>query len=170
MYPILARNKRHTQGKDIVFLKDTRCQYSPKMWRKIGRREFLVKYVPKTREFRVHVLGGKWVSISEKIRDNAVPALTDRQKYVWCKNNGYMHVPLRENDELRPKIGSLGVKAAKALNFDFGAVDIILGEDRNLYVLEVNSAPCLNDRRLEMYAQFIKESYENSLEVNKREA
>lgn len=33
------------------------------------------------------------------------------------------------------------VKAVEALGLDFGAVDLLIGEDRQTYVLEVNTAP-----------------------------
>ncbi len=156
---LLGRKRSHTQGKDIVVIRGTIGEIN-ELKKKFVKCDYVVDFIDKTREFRVHVLGGRWVSISEKKRDAALPPATGKAKYVWAKRNGYPHFVLSENDPIRPLVGSIAVKAAKALHFDFGAVDVILGEDGKLYVLEVNSAPCLNDRRIALYARYFLEQEE----------
>ncbi len=50
----------------------------------------------------------------------------------------------------------LAVKAVAALGLDFGAVDLI--EDKGkFYVLEVNTAPGIEDEMVPIYAEAIKE-------------
>ena len=44
----------------------------------------------------------------------------------------------------------------KALKLDFGAVDIIRAKNGKLYVLEVNTAPGLEERKLQIYADYFK--------------
>ena len=39
-------------------------------------------------------------------------------------------------------------------------MDIILGENGKFYVLEVNSAPGLEDRKLELYADYFRHEEE----------
>jgi glutathione synthase/RimK-type ligase-like ATP-grasp enzyme len=50
----------------------------------------------------------------------------------------------------------LAQQAIDALGYDFGAVDIIRRRDK-LYVLEVNSSPGLEDRKLQLYADYFKQ-------------
>jgi glutathione synthase/RimK-type ligase-like ATP-grasp enzyme len=55
-------------------------------------------------------------------------------------------------------VENLAVEAVDAMNLDFGAVDIIMDTDNNVFVLEVNSAPGLgNTETLEVYAKAIED-------------
>ncbi|NIU83190.1 MAG: hypothetical protein GWN17_05495 [Candidatus Korarchaeota archaeon] len=70
------------------------------------------------------------------------------------------------------RIEDLGVRAIEALGYDFGAVDIVMDTDRNLYVLEVNSHPALkNDRSKEIYVTVFSqlESTRPQTQVRERE-
>lgn len=59
------------------------------------------------------------------------------------------------------EIIALAKKAVAALNYDFGAVDIIRERGTNkFYVLEVNSAPGLDENGLQKYAARIKRACE----------
>lgn len=55
------------------------------------------------------------------------------------------------------RIEEVAIKAVRALNYQFGAVDILMDEDRNLWVSEVNSHPAIiNPRSKEIYAEVLE--------------
>lgn len=112
------------------------------------------QYVPKKREFRVHVFNNVVIDVSEKrkkkefnaeARDTHVRNLANG--YVFCRDN------IAEPDSLRPT----AVDAVKSLGRSQGAVDIIFNEklDR-CFVLEVNSNPGMEGTTLQRYAAAIK--------------
>lgn len=104
-----------------------------------------VKYIRKTREYRVHVLNGKVVGVQQK-RKEAERELTADEKLIRNRNNGWVFCV---NDvEIVPneleQISTAATNAVRALGLDFGAVDLVISRDDNLpYVLEVNTAPGL---------------------------
>lgn len=116
----------------------------------IKDHQLYTKYIPKKREFRVHVFGGKAILVSEKRKKKGV----DSDYVIRANHKGWVfcYKDVNEPDGLRV----LGVDAVGALGLDFGAVDIIYNEKLNkMYVLEVNSAPGLCSKTLEAYANEI---------------
>jgi glutathione synthase/RimK-type ligase-like ATP-grasp enzyme len=94
--------------------------------------------IEKTNEYRVHVGHGKVLLIHEKplkegeIRGNqAITGLPWGNVLPWIK--------------YKKNLCKLACDAVKILKLDMGAVDIIKGKDKKYYVLEVNTAPTLND-------------------------
>jgi len=111
--------------------------------------DFFTSYVPTAREFRVHAFQGDILKISEKILTNE-----EQFQHPWVRNfeNGFT---FRNVNNLQPRvqqrIEAAGQEAVEALGLDFGAVDVLLGDDHNVYVLEVNTGPGLADNSLELY-------------------
>lgn len=113
------------------------------------------KYVPKKHEYRVHVLRGpnnpegSIIVIQRKAKrhdaekvDYKVRNLANGFVYVL---DDVAHVPASVLEESR--------KAVQALGLAFGAVDVIYNERANSsYVLEINTAPGLEERTAEAYA------------------
>ena len=120
----------------------------------MSKRHFIVKYVPKAEEFRVHVLGDNIGGISQKVRNETHPS---PNPHVWSRDRGWLQIDY--NGRYSEQLKDLGIRAIKALQLDFGAVDIMLGRDGIFYVLEVNTAPRLNRRRRKIYCQFFREKY-----------
>lgn len=119
----------------------------------LARCPLYVKYVRKQREFRVHVFRGQAVAVQEKRRESDAEQDRD-QKLIRNHGNGWVFCVLevQEPDGLR----DTAVRAVDALGLDFGAVDMILGKDDKLYVLEVNTKPGLSSPTiLDSYANAI---------------
>lgn len=110
------------------------------------------QYVPKQREYRVHVVGNEVIDIQEKRKRIGAESSLIRSHgdYVFCREN------IQESKDLR----QLCIKAIQQLGLDFGAVDAIWNEksDRT-YLLEVNTAPGLTDTTAGFYANAFKKRF-----------
>jgi len=120
-----------------------------------NERDYFVEYIPTAREYRVHVAFGECIKISEKV------AGPDGTPCPWIRNTGSGYTFRNP----RTRLGSLGqaaaIDAVRALGLDFGAVDLIVGDDANTYVLEVNTAPaCTTPSTAIAYA----EAFQNKLQ------
>jgi len=110
------------------------------------------EYIPKKKEFRVHVWNNEVIDVSEKRKKSGYAEERNTQVrntangYVFCRNG------IVEPDGMR----QLALDAVAALGRTYGAVDIIWNEKRNMcYVLEVNSRPGMEGTTVEIYANAI---------------
>lgn len=120
----------------------------------LGTCPLYVRYVRKSREFRVHVFKGQAIAVQEKRRERESDQTPD-QKLIRNHANGWVFCVLevQEPSGLR----DIAVDAVSKLGLDFGAVDMILGRDNRLYVLEINTRPGLESPTvLTAYAQAIQ--------------
>jgi hypothetical protein len=106
------------------------------------------KYVFKDKEFRVHVVNNQVIDTQRKIKD------PNREVLDWkvrSHENGFMYV----RGNILPDIirDELAIQTVTVLNLDFGAVDIIQDKHGKYYVLEVNTAPGLEGKTVELYAE-----------------
>lgn len=107
-----------------------------------------VQYVPKQHEFRVHVIGKSIIAVQRKARDRENP---NPNWQVRNHKNGFIFI--REGFETPPAVLEQAPRATEALGLDFGAVDIIWNaKQQRAYVLEVNTAPGLEGRTIDDYA------------------
>ena len=131
---------------------------------KVGfnRCSMFTKYIPKLKEFRVHVVDGKVADVQQKVlrqedlRGNPV----DKEKVNWrvrSYSNGFIfarndiQVPQCVTDEALAAFG-----AVKGLRF--GAFDVVYNKNQNkAYVLECNTAPGLEGTTLDNYVKAFKE-------------
>lgn len=125
----------------------------------LGACPLYVRYVRKSSEYRIHVFKGKAVAVQEKRRESDAEQDRD-QKLIRNRDNGWVFCVLevQEPSGLR----DIAVDAVGKLGLDFGAVDMILGRDERLYVLEVNTKPGLESPTvLSAYAEAIEDYYDN---------
>ena len=148
-FPLLARKTKHAKGTDIIFLKS---RFSlRKRSKRVRNRDFFVEYIPKQKEFRVHVVGETVINVSKKIQSENSEI---HHPHVWSSVRGWT-LETYEGERVE-KLSEIAIKAIKILNYDFGAVDIIIGKDEQYYVLENNSAPRLNRKRRNLYVKYFR--------------
>lgn len=113
------------------------------------------EYIPAISEYRVHVFDGNIIDITKKVRtnDEEFEDPTEEEMMIKSHNNGWDFA--RGGIRFSPRLGRIAIDSVKALGLDFGAVDIIKGEDGKLYVLEVNTACGCADTTLNSYINAI---------------
>jgi hypothetical protein len=114
------------------------------------------KYIFKTKEFRVHVVGGKVIDTQRKIRD---PNKEVKNWKIRSHANGFIYT--RNGIEHDDNRDDCAIAAVDALGLDFGAVDIILDKSGLYYVLEINTAPGLEGQTVERYAAAFRSYWES---------
>jgi len=114
-------------------------------------------------EYRVHVFGGEIILYQKKSRkvDEDGEVVTPEGGEVDVRNLASNWIYRTGNLNRLERIEELAISAITALGLDFGAVDIIMNEDKEVMVLEINSAPGIsNTETREAYVTAIK-NYEN---------
>ena len=119
------------------------------------RPPLYVKYIKKSKEFRVHVFKGKVIDVQQKRKRQEVPS-EEINYQVRNHSNGWVYC----RDAITPDQSILdhALDAVNVLGLDFGAVDIIWNDHYcKSYVLEVNTAPGLEGTSVQLYANAIEE-------------
>lgn len=144
---VWGRKLMHKEGRDIV-------QAPGQLgWHK---RDFWVKFIPSSYDFRVHVWDGVAFRTGVKGHldpQNASPVRSDRNG--WLLNYNPEVYTQAGTKIQRNLIRQAAVNACAALGILGGAVDVLLGTDGNPYVLEVNTAPALGEFTLAAYVEVI---------------
>lgn len=131
----LARTSDHERGSDLL---------NPRT-----RADYYVKKEKIVKEFRVHSFNGLSIRAGEKVK-----ARPDAHPWIRSWDAGW---DVRYNG-VTPAHRAIAAKAIKALELDFGAVDIGQKENGDLFVLEVNRAPAMDEgNTAKIYAQYILE-------------
>jgi glutathione synthase/RimK-type ligase-like ATP-grasp enzyme len=112
-----------------------------------------VQYIPKTQEYRCHVMHGEVFFIQRKARKLEV----EDEDVNWQVRNlagGFIYA--NKDVNLPEAAKEQAIMAVQALGLDFGAVDLIYGTDKKYYVLEVNTACGLAGTTLDKYVEQFK--------------
>ena len=122
------------------------------------RAPLYVKYIPKQREYRIHVMNNEVIDITQKRLRNGIRDDPNRSRYIRNTDAGWIFS--RRLDPY-PEIAEVeAINAVAAIGLDFGAVDVVIGRDDNVpYVLEVNSAPGIMGTTFVKYVNSFKEKY-----------
>lgn len=140
----LARSRRGFGGRDIQVANG---------YPVVGA-EFYSRYVPNEREYRIHVVCGEVIRVQRKYLERPD---WRRSEYIKNHANGYVfEAPSRKLNKSRLDVA---VRAVEALGLDFGAVDLVVGEDGLEYVLEVNTAPACSPLTLSAYVAAFKRNF-----------
>lgn len=147
--PVLLRKFSHKQGNDIIYIPEGANH-------PLTDHDYVIKYIKKKGEYRVHVLGGEVVCITKKKRIED----EEQDDIVWNHQKGWKQIKYRNGGRYYEALSEIGIASVGAMGYDFGAVDVIVGPRRRLYVLEVNSAPGLIEDRVELYADYFRRQNE----------
>ncbi len=117
----------------------------------IPKAPLYTKYLGDDRkEYRVHVMGRDYIDYQKRVPSSPTPDLRIRsRRFGWDL--------ARRGFEPVDSVIVLAIRAVEALGLDFGAVDIIRDPQNQNYVLEVNTAPKLNNEGIEIYTKALKE-------------
>lgn len=114
-----------------------------------------VEYIPKQKEFRVHVIFNDVKDVAEKRKRRGHEG--EREQYVRNTANGYVFC--RTNISEPADLRECALAAVRSLGREYGAVDVIWNQKLNkCFVLEVNSRPGMCGTTVEKYADAIIEN------------
>lgn len=118
------------------------------------------KYTKCKHEFRVHVMNGEVIDYVQKKKRNALTAEEEQLFNPFIKSHSYGWIFAREEISLPSPVIDVALASIRALNLDFGAVDIGFKVNENkAFVYEVNTAPGLTGTTLDKYIHSFKEKY-----------
>lgn len=124
----IGRSTHHSEGSDI--LSNT-------------GRDYYTQRLQLIREFRIHVFNGMSIRAGVKIHRTG---FTNPHEWVRSHAAGWRIDYGRANHQyLTQAMRDLAKRAVRALNLDFGAVDLGITDRGQLAVLEVNLAPGLDE-------------------------
>lgn len=119
----------------------------------VGPAPLYTKYIPKKHEYRVHCVkldGENATFVQRKARRDGV----DVNWQIRNLENGFVYIVAYEVPE---DVIEQALKAFKKTGLDFGAVDVIWNDKRKRsYVLEINTAPGLEERTAQFYAENLR--------------
>lgn len=144
---LIGRPDKHRQGRGFWKV-NSNSSFMKAMngTRQKAAATHFMEYIDIEREFRVHIVNGKSIKISQK-------------SIVGNHRNGarfeYPH-DFNHKKTLR----RAAIQAVEALGLDFGAVDIMWANGQP-YVAEVNTAPCLTDRNSDTLDRYVRAFMEN---------
>lgn len=146
-YPLVGRPDHHRKGRQFYL-----CHNSVQALaaRNRGATHFM-EYIDNAREFRVWIVNGKSIKISEKIGGGVTKNFDSGARFYYPQDFNH-----------KKTLRQVARQAVQTLGLDFGAVDILWKDDR-FYVLEVNTAPCLTNQysdTLERFAAAIVDNYQ----------
>jgi glutathione synthase/RimK-type ligase-like ATP-grasp enzyme len=137
-YPIIGRQFHHARGTDINLILQKRD------FRRV-KSDYYIPYIPTNREYRIHVVRDKVIRVQGKYLDFPEQSVPHIRNYA----TGYrFRTP---NIKLKSDRLEAAIKAVSSLGLDFGAVDLIIADDGQYYILEVNTAPSCSRATGEAY-------------------
>lgn len=158
-YPLVLRDIKHHGGQNVRIIND---EYEMEdSYYSTNEKVYYSEFYPKTKEYRVHIASGKAIIVAEKVveeekQDNVIWNLGDEgvcEEFKTLRWSEYREV------EQVIKTASL---ACKSVGLDYGAVDVVAyPNDRQdelppVAVLEVNTAPRLEEYGISRYVQYFK--------------
>lgn len=141
--PLVGRPDCHHAGQWMKVIRTT-SQWE-RYWRRPQRRQWVTHWqtwIEEKNEYRVHIVNGKSIKISQKIGGG----------------NHAMGAIFRGgvSADVRRELRELAKQACEVLQCSLGAIDIIQDVSGGPYfVLEVNSAPKLTDERSDTLSRYV---------------
>ena len=143
---LVTRRSRHAGGKDVL----VSYTYEDVIhnWESIQGDGYISKRIDKPHEYRVHIVQGRVVGVSEKHPH-------DKSAVAWNFHgeDGNGVFTNFKWSEWPMGVVRVALAAHKLSRLHFGAVDVMADEAGNAYVLEINSAPSLSPYRASCYGR-----------------
>jgi hypothetical protein len=114
--------------------------------------DYCMECINVAREFRVHVFREAAIIYQEKLPRKGV----QQHPYIRSSNRGWRLVKCK-NPFPNGSLAIPAVQAVAALGLDFGAVDVLMDPTGHFDVVEVNTAPGLNEQKASRYAKAMVE-------------
>ena len=149
-HQVFGRNRNHEKGRDIV------DQGSP-AWQ---GKDFWTKVVPNVRhEYRIHIFDHQHIQQGLKRFDPKAPRQRNDDLPIRNTETGYIY----DHNFEPPSVGvDLARRACQTVDYLWGAVDLLEDAGARCYVLEVNTAPGMDETTAHAYADAIKKYVEQS--------
>lgn len=128
-FPLYARRSRGMGGKDLMPV----FQPEEVDWRLQAGWDWFSTVVPIERELRVWVWHDEVLDTYEKL-------MCRPRDYTAMGRNFGQGFEFRKTSDV-PSANAEAISAAYTLGLDFTAIDLIIGKDGGVYVLEANTAP-----------------------------
>lgn len=144
--PVVGRPDYHSQGRWLRYIETLEQMYKDIRVNKRHPTTHYQKFISDAREFRVHIVFGHSIKISEKITPDFNARVKNHRFGAKCV--------YPENFTHKKTLRRIAREAVESLCLDFGAVDILYKDDK-FYVLEVNSAPCLTDANSDTLERYV---------------
>jgi hypothetical protein len=130
-----------------------------------NRYDYALEYIQSWAEYRVHVFNGKVLRVQRKRKQNGV----EHDQYIRNADRGWVLVEEEDPKFSKPSYVQPAIDAVKALGLVFGAADVLRGKKGTDYyktstVIEVNTAPGLNEDGVLKYAEAFLDYHRNPAE------
>lgn len=138
---VLPRKIEHADGDDL--------RKAP------SEPDFYVEWLDTKDEYRIHVLDGKVIRLGMKIPREPEDGFKGKpHPWIRAYNSGWQIVYGGDwRDHIPGTIRQVAKDAVKALELDFGAVDLAVTKKGKAIVFEVNTSPCLKGQTVHVYAE-----------------
>lgn len=161
---ILGRNTNHSQGFDIIPFGGRLVFANQRIANRFRAKDFWVKAIRNIQsEWRVHIMRSKktgtYYSIGMGLKEHVAQIKAKPAQAGFEIRSRRLGWHLRHDVELPETVRQLAKDAVAAVKYDFGAVDILVGETGPV-VLEVNSCPAIrDDYTIDRYAKSLVKYY-----------
>lgn len=170
-FPVLGRDSHHHGGTDVVIINGSNM--SP-IWRynrlsNIPNKNFYTKIIQSREEFRVHVFLGNVIRVTKKVYRGQTRngEIVEAKSIIRNDTYGWGHANVDIANLPRTHV-DISIAALRALDLDFGAVDLIVDLSGRPYILEVNTAPHLNEVGIDIYVQQFSKLIRSKLDIKNK--
>lgn len=145
--PLIFRKSHRHAGNDDPYIVQSSEEID--MARAKGY-DYGIEFIPAWAEYRVHVCNGKVIRVQRKRRKRG----EEHDDNIRSESRGWVLVEEEDPRFNSEEFTKPAVDAVTALELDFGAVDVLRArKGKKSVVIEVNTAPGLNEDGIERYAK-----------------